>query len=262
MKKLLNVLFAVALTLSVSACGVEIVDTGHRGVETEFGKVVDKSLPEGIYTYNPFTSNIVEMDVRTQKMVQVTQAYTKDVQQATLQYTMNYNLNPDKAHVVFRDVGRDWEEKLIPHIVNGAIKTVTGRWEAVSVVENRQEVTDAIFSQVKANLSTRGVNVQSFEIVDISYAEEFERAVEAKVTAVQRAAEAENKTKQVEEEAKQKVIAATAEAESMRIRANALTQNKALVEYEAVQKWNGVLPTMMMGNGSIPFINMDMAKKQ
>ena len=42
----------------------------------------------------------------------------------------------------------------------------------------------------------------------------------------------------------------------MAIRANALAQNKALVEYEAVQKWNGKLPIYMMGN-AIPFINLD-----
>ena len=41
----------------------------------------------------------------------------------------------------------------------------------------------------------------------------------------------------------------------MSIRANALTKNKALVEYEAVQKWDGKLPEYMMGN-SIPFINL------
>ena len=49
---------------------------------------------------------------------------------------------------------------------------------------------------------------------------------------------------------------AEAEAKSMAIRANALSKNKALVEYEAVQKWNGILPQYMMGE-SIPFINLN-----
>ena len=59
----------------------------------------------------------------------------------------------------------------------------------------------------------------------------------------------------VQEEARQKVIAAEAEARSMAIRAQALTQNKALVEYEAVKKWDGKLPEYMLGN-SVPFINV------
>ena len=41
----------------------------------------------------------------------------------------------------------------------------------------------------------------------------------------------------------------------MAIRAQALTQNKSLVEYEAVQKWDGKMPQYMLGD-SIPFINI------
>ena len=62
-----------------------------------------------------------------------------------------------------------------------------------------------------------------------------------------------------EEEAKQKLLSAEAEAKSMAIRANALTRNKALVEYEAVKKWDGKLPEYMMGN-SVPFVNLGMNK--
>jgi hypothetical protein len=74
--------------------------------------------------------------------------------------------------------------------------------------------------------------------------------------AVQRATEEKNKTVQVQEQAKQQVITATAQAESMRIRATALASNPKLVEYEAVQKWDGKLPTQMLG-GVTPFLNVN-----
>jgi len=82
-----------------------------------------------------------------------------------------------------------------------------------------------------------------------------EKAVEDKVKAQQKALEAKNKTVQIEEEAKQALMSAKANAEAMRIQAQALTQNKALVEYEAVKKWDGKLPQYMMGN-SVPFVNL------
>ena len=52
-------------------------------------------------------------------------------------------------------------------------------------------------------------------------------------------------------------MSAQAEAESMRIRSQALSQNKSLVEYEAVQKWDGKLPVNMYGSAPIPFINLN-----
>ena len=50
----------IALMFLLSACGMEIVDTGYRGVETRFGAVVGEPLSEGPHFYNPFTSNITE----------------------------------------------------------------------------------------------------------------------------------------------------------------------------------------------------------
>jgi hypothetical protein len=42
----------------------------------------------------------------------------------------------------------------------------------------------------------------------------------------------------------------------MTIRSQALAQNRGLVEYEAVQKWNGILPVYMMGD-AVPFLNLN-----
>ena len=251
MKKLI----ALPLLLLTTACGFEVVDTGYRGIETKYGKVEDVSLEEGLYFYNPLTSNITEIDVRTQKWELATSVYTKDVQQAKLTGAINYNLDKTKAHVVFEEAGRDWAAVLIPQVVEGAIKNVIGKWDAVDLVANRDKAAATIKEAIIAGLKDRGVTVTHFEIANIDFADEFEKAVEAKVVAIQRASESENKTKQIEEEAKQKVIAAKAEAESMRIRANALTQNAALVEYEAVQKWDGKLPQYILG-GATPFINI------
>ena len=78
--------------------------------------------------------------------------------------------------------------------------------------------------------------------------------------AQQKAIEEQNRTKQIEEQARQKVLSAEAEAKSMQIRAEALEQNAKLVEWEAVQKWNGVLPQYMLGSGTTPFINLNPGK--
>ncbi len=255
MKKLL----LIPLLFLVSACGFEIVDTGHRGVKTTLGKVGEKSLEEGIYFFNPLASDIIEMDVRTQRGNVATAVYTKDVQQAQLTGVVNYNLDKDKANMVYQDVGTNWMETLVPQVVEGSIKNVIGKWDAVDLVANRDKAANAIKDAIVAGLADRGVTVTHFEISNIDFADEFEKAVEAKVVAIQRASESENKTKQITEEAKQQVISAKAEAESMRIRSEALSQSKTLVEFEAVKKWDGKLPVYMLG-ASTPMINLSAAK--
>ncbi len=250
------VMIALAFVfVSVAASGVTTVSTGHRGVKTTFGKVIGESLPEGIYFYNPFTTHIVEMDVREQKMESVADTYTRDVQQAKIGYALNYFLRKDYPHLMFQDVGDDWAAKLVPQVVEASLKAVIGKYDAVDLIGDRERATREAETAVRAVLAGKGIEIKRLELVNIDYENAFERAVEAKVIAIQKAAEALNNTKRIEEEAKQTVLTAKAAAEAMRIKANALTQNKALVDYEAVLRWNGKLPDTVMG-GAIPFLNI------
>ncbi|MBE7707128.1 MAG: prohibitin family protein [Cyanobacteria bacterium SIG27] len=238
---------------------ISIVGVGERGVKVTLGRVSPQSYSEGVHFVTPFISKIHVMNVKTQKLSTPTEVYTKDIQQAKISYVVNYNLMPNHVHEMYREVGKNYVDTILIPAIEGNIKDVIGKWNAQDLVANRATATADILNKLQTQLEKRYISVTSFQIIDINYSEVFERAIESKVTAEQEALKAKNKTVQVEEEAKQKLISAQAEAKSMQIRATALTQNKALVEYEAVQKWNGKLPEYMMG-GSIPFINMPIKK--
>lgn len=245
------------LVLFVIFCNpIAMVGVGERGVKVTLGVVTEESFGEGIHFVTPFISKIVTMDVKMQKIYTTTPVYTKDIQQAKIDYVVNYNLQPQNVYKMYREVGTDYKDKIIMPVVEGSIKDVIGKWNAQDLVANREQATSEILNKIRSQLVDNYINVTDFQITSINYSDVFERAIESKVTAEQDALKAKNKTVQIQEEAKQKLISAEAEAKSMAIRANALTQNKALVEYEAVQKWNGVLPQYMMGN-SIPFINLN-----
>ena len=243
------------IILLIAGNPLAIVDAGERGVKVTMGKVSPESYTEGIHFVTPFVSKIHTMDIKTQKANPATTVFTKDIQQARLAYVINYNLQPENAHKMFKEVGKNYKETVLMPIVEGTVKNVIGGWNASDLIANRAKATSDILTKLQEQLEDNYINVTDFNITDIDYSDVFEKAIEGKVTAEQEALKAKNQTVQVQELAKQKVISAEAEAKSMAIRANALTQNKALVEYEAVQKWNGVLPTYMMGN-SVPFVNL------
>jgi regulator of protease activity HflC (stomatin/prohibitin superfamily) len=255
MSKLLNAVMLATVMFMVSACGVEMVDTGHRGVKTNLGKVIEKSLEEGLYFYNPVTQDIIEMDVRTNSFDGDFMTYTKDVQQANMKITLMANPDKDFVYLLYRDYGYYWKDKILTPSIEGALKAVVGKWDAVDLIANREKAREEIETMLKKSLKDKFVEVIRVEMTNIDYKDEFEKAVENKVIAIQEAIEAQNRTKKIKEEAKQTKITAEAQARSMKIRADALAQNKSLVEYEAVQKWNGQMPTYMMGN-TVPFINL------
>lgn len=232
-----------------------IVGVGERGVKVTLGKVSPTSYTEGIHFITPFISHIKNMNVKTQKSYVETSVYTKDIQNAQITYVLNYNLQPENAHRMYREVGMNYLETVVTPVVEGTLKDVIGKWNAQDLVANREQATREVLVKLQQHLTPKYVNVTDFQMTAIAYSGVFEKAIENKVTAEQEALRAKNKTVQIQEEAKQKLISAEAEAKSMAIRAHALTQNKALVEYEAVQKWDGKLPEYVLGN-SMPFINL------
>jgi len=252
---MMRLVMLILLAGMLSGCGIHTVDTGHRGIKVTFGQVQGEALTEGLYFVNPFTTSIVQIDIRTQRWDGKTDAYTKDVQVSHVAFTLNYELRPEAAATVYRTVGADWANKLIAQVIYQDLKDVVAKWDAVDLIANRQKATDDAQAAILRDLAQRNVIVSGFFLNDISFSDEFDRAVEAKVIAAQQALQAQNQTERIKQEAQQKVIQAQAEAQSMKIRADALAQNPKLVEWEAVQKWNGVLPQYTMG-GAIPFIQM------
>ena len=253
MKKLL---LCGVMCLGLTACGVEQIDAGNRGVKTVWGEVQGESMPEGLYFYNLFSTNIYEIDCKTQNVAFTFDTYTKDVQQARINFSVNYSVDLNNAHTLFKEVGRDYQSKVIQPKVVQAVKDVVGKWEADTLVANREKATSEIMELLTGSLAKNHILVQNVVIENIEYSQQFERAIEEKQIATQEAIKAKNETKRIEEEATQKVLTAKAEAESMRIRSKALSENKGLVAYEAVQKWNGVLPVNMYGSAPLPFINV------
>ena len=207
----------------------------------------------------PFITQLVNMDVRVQKFEDKTDAYSKDAQVVAVVSSLNYALKKDQVKNIYKNVGVNYEQILIPQVFQGLMKEVIGQYNAVDLVSQRDEGTKKIKEKLASKLNELGIVVTNYELNNLNFDNSFEQAVKDKVIAVERAKEAKNKTIQIEEEARQKIITAKAEAEAMKIRAIALSQNKNLVEYEAVKKWNGELPQFT--GGQVPFINVKPSKK-
>jgi regulator of protease activity HflC (stomatin/prohibitin superfamily) len=248
----------ILITISIILNSFKLVDTGNRGIEVRFGRVIEKSLSEGFYFFNPVTSKIIEYPVKEQAISSRTIVFTKDTQQTTIDFTVTYRPDPNLVGDIYANVGDRYalEDVVIKPIVLGTLKDSVGKVEASELVGKRDQVAKDSLSAIKEELANRSVLLTGMQFTNIDFADEYEKAVEEKATATQLALKAKNETIIVQEQANQKLISAKAEAESMRIRSQALTQNKSLIEYEAVQKWDGKLPQYMMGN-SVPFINLN-----
>lgn len=250
-------LISSLMYLSLSGCmGVTIIDAGYRGVFKNFGKVSETPLSEGIHFYNPFSSDIEEMNIQEVKWEDETSTYTRDTQKTKIAYTLNFYPDEKKMPYFYTQYGTDWAKKLIPQMALGTIKDVFGKINADEINGAREKTAQEISSHLHTKLLEIGIYFRAFEITHLTFEAAYEAAVEAKVIATQHAIESKNKTAMIEEQAKQTVVSARAEAQSMMIRSEALSKNKGLIGYEAIQKWDGKLPRIILGDKSMPILQM------
>lgn len=239
----------------IHSCGFETIDTGHRGLFVKFGEIQGEPVPEGFYKYNPFSTSLIEIDVRERKIEKETNCFTKDTQHVSVSFAITYYPDPSKVHDIYKQFGLDWQSKIIEPVALGSVRDVIGRYVADDLVAKLEIAKCDAERELREKLVGRNMVLTRLDFTGIDFDDGYKRAIESKVVAIQKAAEAKNRTVEVEEHAKQSIIAAQAEAKSMAIRSQALSQNKGLVDYEAVQRWDGKLPQYMMGN-SVPFINL------
>ncbi len=265
-----KIVAGTALGLTALITGVKAFDqvpNGSVGLKTRFGEVVSENLPAGPVWMNPFTTDLITLNTQVQKWDGRTASYTKDVQQSVIEFTLTYHLDPAYTKAIYTEVGTEWAARLVGQVVVEEIKRELGQHNAVDFIAKRNGAARNMETNIRALLGARHVLVTGFQLRDVSFTGEFEKAVEEKQIAEQEAIKEKNKTVQIEEKAKQQVatakgaaestlINAKAEAESIQIRGAALAQNPRLVELVTAERWNGELPTNMYGSAPVPFINV------
>ena len=226
------------------------IKSTERGVLSTFGKISSGVIEDGLHVKIPFIQTVKKVNVQQKKFDGTENSYTREVQ-----YTINYDLVRENVNNLIRNVGDDYHNRIVVPFIRSAMKQAFGNFAATEIVENRDAVRREIESMLRRTLdSNYFVNIQ-FQLVNIDFDDDFENAIKEKQVAEQQALKAKNVTIQIEEQAKQTKIRAEADAEAIRIKAKALESNPKLVEYEAVQKWDGKMPQYMMGN-SLPLINL------
>lgn len=258
-KKVLLAVFAVVL-LFLSFAAFEIVGPGERGVKIRLGAVQDVVLDEGIHFKIPFVERIEIIDVSVQKVQEDVDAASKDLQTVNVVFALNYHVNPVTAPDVYQEFRQDFEEVLIQPTLQEAVKATTAQFTAEELITQRAAVNEQVNALITAKLSVFGFIIDGVSIVNFSFSDSFNDAIEAKVTAEQNALKAENELAQAEFEAQKIIVEAQAEAEAIKIQIESLQVQggESYVQLQAVQKWDGVLP--MYTGDSLPLISLPAAQ--
>lgn len=247
------IIIGVFIALYILFGAIAIVDAGNIGVQSTFGQVAPDTLDAGIHLKLPWVS-VISMNYQVQKYDAKASAASSDLQDVSSEITVNYNLNKGQAIDVYKTNGIGYADKVIPQAVQESVKAVTAKFSAEQLITNRESVRSGIEDSLRGKLQQYGISVQAVSITNFDFSQSFNDAIEAKVTAQQKALEAENVLKQVQFEAQQKIAQAQgdanatltnaiASAEALKIQNDALSQSQDVLKLKLIEKWNGQYPT-------------------
>jgi len=257
--RLVAVGILVIILIIVALSSFAVVPAGHTGVRVTLGRVVGHES-EGLIFTPPFVQNIVLMDNRTQALEMQTEAVTRDMQGVRMVYTVNYSLNSDMAGNVFREIGLGFESIIIRPTVEETVKDITARYSIEELITERARVSIDIARDLQANLSDRGFTFERFNIVDFAFSLEFSNAIEQVRIAEQDALRAEQDLARARHEAEAERVMARAQADVLRYQAAELTDTNLMAMW--IERWNGVLPTVMAGDGNGMLLNFGLEDLQ
>jgi regulator of protease activity HflC (stomatin/prohibitin superfamily) len=260
-KKIAVIGVAAALLIVAVSSTTGIVGAGQRGVLLRFGAVTGVIKEEGLYFKIPFAEEVVLMSTQIQKYTAPVGSSSKDLQVVTTEVTLNYQLNASAVGETYRNMRQDYQSRVIQPYIQEAVKSTTANFDAEQLITRRPQVKDELQNLMTQRLAPLGIVVVQLSITDFQFSATFQDSIEAKVKAVQQALEAENALRRVEFEAQQAITRAQAEAKGLELQKAQITEDllelrRIEVQGRAVEKWNGVMPTVVTSGGPVPMLDV------
>jgi len=269
--------------LAVSSIGCTRVDPGNIGLKvnmygTDRG-VDDVTLETGRVWYNPITEDVYTFPTYMQNAIWTKDEIEESPEDESITFNsiegavvnadiaISYQILPEHVKDIFTELRQDAEyikDVYVRSKTRDAFSRHASKMKVVDIFGSKKE---ELLSAVKEDL---GSTMPGFKFDMVTFVGGLrvdplvEQSISSTIQATQRAIEAENKVKQSTAEAQQKVEEARGLAESILLEAKARSEaneiltkslSPALLQYESLQRWDGVLPKVT--GEVIPFISID-----
>ena len=241
------VAFVLILIVATVFRSFHSVAAGRVGVVYQFGNIVGQT-DAGLVAIAPW-KELRQANIQVQRAsFDQLDSFTSETQDVFIKATINYQVSPKDIQRLYRTVGPDYFEKLVPNRVNQFFKDETVKYTAVEIAPNRDQIRIDVLGRLKTELAPYSIQVDDLLIDSISFSRAFTTAIEDKQIATQEAQAAQNRVKTAEYQAQQIIKTAQGQAEANRLKRQTLTP--LLVQQNAIDKLNPNVQVILLPSNS------------
>ena len=258
----------------LSLFGLRTVDAGEVAVVTKFGQVTGRILDPGAHFIAPFIEGT--QTYNTKKVIYETASQdgqknskadykdfpvdtnTEDGQQVDVYYTIRFSVDPTKANWIAQNVGS--QEAAVEKIVKTEsriwARNIPRRYSAdyLYTGNGSSEVQNEIFASLNKTFSDNGLVLDSVGVREIKFSDNYVGAIEGKQIEAVKVETEKNKAEQAKYQKEASITQAEAQAQAQKLQRETISTE--LLQKLWIERWNGVLPTYVMGSEASNLIQL------
>lgn len=228
------------------------VDAGFRAIK--FNRVTglgEGTYEEGTHFLLPWFERPIQFDIRTRPRTIVSLTGSRDLQMVNISVRTLVRPDSGRLATIYRNLGLNYDEKVLPSIVNEVLKSVVAQFNASELVKQREQVSQLIQRRLTERAKDFNIMLDDVSITHLAFSPEYEKAIESKQVAQQQAERARFRVLRAVEEKKNIIIKAQGEQQAAEMIGNAVKNNPGFVQLRRIDVARDVASSLAQSNNRL-----------
>lgn len=233
------------------------VEGGHRAIV--FNRVVgikEDVYSEGTHFMVPWFERPIIYDVRLRPQQISSATGTRDLQTVNITLRVLSRPKPNKLPEVYRSLGMNYEQRVLPSIITETLKSVIAQYNASQLLTMREAVSAEVMRRLKTRAMYFNIEMDDVSIKELTFGKDYTQAVESKQVAQQEAERAKFYVERAEQEKKSAIIRAEGEAQSAKLIGQAIANNPSFITLRKIEAARHIGQVISRSNNRV-FLNTD-----